>query len=175
METMIKNWYVVYTKAGCERRVMNVLERQNIPSLNLPHNKINYADKDFESISPFERMIFVNASEEEVLLIKRIRGVLGFMFRMHKVAIIDAADIAAIQYFLAESETINLEKIKFRVNDFELSDKIRSSSGNDYGTISLNSVKKIYLHSLGYAILTDVQIDQRKREEVGGKLFKSVA
>lgn len=176
-----RNWYIVYTKPDCEKRIGLLLERRGIecyfPSYNT--DQIHQGRLKKIAVPLFSRQLFILTCEDELELIKKVGGVISFMHCLQKPAIIDEADINAIKNILIDCKNIKVEKI----NMFFAADqntKGSASGKTEFEMVRTNGLKKVFLSSLGFALVTeniseDINADQKKTEKIEAKQIKSVA
>lgn len=105
----------------------------------------------------FTSYVFVSVSEPEHLAIKQTDGVLSFVHWLGKPAIIKAEEITTIKQFLQEYHFVKLEKVRVNVHD-----RVKITSGplmskeGQVLEVRHKSVK-LYLPSLGYAMIAEVE------------------
>lgn len=161
---MQKNWYVIYTKQGSEKKVATLLDKKKIekffPVNILKHNKPIL--KRREHCTPlFCSYVFVNITETDIPRLKKIEGVLGLIFWKGKPAVVPTQEIEAIREFISDYPTIHLEKTM--VNPEE---SVRVVNGPQYAmegnllTIKTSSVK-IKLPSIGYTLIAEIDDETR--------------
>ena len=152
-----KQWYAVYTKSRCEKKISELLTRKQIENF-CPYNKIirrsGLRKKLF--LEPlFSSYIFVHVTEAEHAAIKETEGVLNFIYWLGKPAVINPAEISAIKTCLEEYQNIQLEQIDVDVNEL-----VSINRGPFFGPegkiMELNRSIKINLPSLGYAMIAEV-------------------
>ena len=109
---MQKNWYIVYTKPKCEKRVASTLSKRRIDNF-FPLNckQVNYLRKSRLLYEPlFNSYVFAKISESEMTKIKLIDGVINFVFWRGQPAIVQKSEIEAIKEFTREYQDIRIEK-----------------------------------------------------------------
>lgn len=161
-----KAWYAIYTRPRWEKKVADRIQRQSF-EIFCPVNKIikQWADRKKVIYEPlFSCYVFVRATQLEELEIKKIEGVLNFVYWNNKPAVIKDAEIDAIKSFLEKNNTVRLEKIIIQQGD-----KVRINNGafihNEGDVIEVNNkLIKIMLPSIGYAIVAEV--DKNKLEVI---------
>lgn len=111
---MQNNWYTVYTKLHCERKVSLSLTRKNIENYcPLTHKKYRHIFRNTTLNEPlFKSYVFVKTSEEEIYrLSKEINGVISLLYWKGKPAPIKEEEINAIKDFTKYHEEISVEKM----------------------------------------------------------------
>lgn len=157
---MKKNWYVVYTKSHCEKKVAALLTRKKIENY-CPLNRIvnTKGNKQKTLIEPlFPSFVFVYVSENEMPFIRQISSVINFIYWLGTPATIKDTEIEHIQYFTNQSFNINLEKTTVNPNGVV---KIISEPNIDINSnsilISVKSNFKLSLPSLGYTMVAEIE------------------
>lgn len=112
---MQKNWYAVYTKPHCERKVNSQLTKRNTESYcPLNYKKYRQLFRDTVICEPlFTSYVFVRASETELLkLCKEINGIINLFYWKGKPAIIQDEEINAMIDFTKYHQEITVEKMR---------------------------------------------------------------
>jgi len=156
---MSKKWYAVYTRPKWEKKVSYLLTSTKIENY-CPLNKVQkqWSDRRKTTFEPlFNSYVFVHAANNDHSQIKQLDGIINFVHWLGSPAVIKDEEIEAIRQFLQEYESIKLEKANVNIND-----KIRVISGaltdNEGQVIEINNrTVKIYLPSLGYHLLVEVE------------------
>jgi len=111
---MQNNWYAVYTKPHCERKVNSLLTKRNIEAycpLNLKKNRQIFRDTIIRE-PLFTSYVFVRTSETEIFkLCKEINGIINLFYWKGKPAIIKDEEINAIMDFTKYHQEISVEKM----------------------------------------------------------------
>ncbi|MDE3213765.1 MAG: UpxY family transcription antiterminator, partial [Bacteroidota bacterium] len=99
---MQKNWYAVYTKPNCEKRVSGLLTKRGITNfypLNKRRTQSFIRSKVF--IEPlFKSYVFVHATESDIIAIsEQTHYILSLLYWMGKPATINDSEIEAIRAF----------------------------------------------------------------------------
>lgn len=150
---MQNNWYTVYTKLHCERKVSLSLTRKNIENY-CPFTQKEYKllfRKSILNEPLFKSYVFVNTSEEKIYkLSKEIHGVISLLYWKGKPATIKEEEINAIQDFIKYHDKITIEKSRIMSPG--------DDSGRSYlldGQILLikNRIMKLSLPSLGISMV----------------------
>ena len=111
---MQKNWYAVYTRPNCEKKVVASLSKRKLKNF-CPFNckKITDSKRGKLFYEPlFNSYVFVNIEERDILLLKQIENVVNLVYWKGKPAIIKDDEIEAIKSFTNEFLDIRLEKAK---------------------------------------------------------------
>lgn len=154
-----KNWYAVYTRPRCEKKVAEILTRRKIENY-CPINKVvrNWNDrKKFVHEPLFSSYVFARISESEITWLKQSNGVINLVYWLGKPAVIDESEIDLMKRFLSEHVNIKLEKTPISGQD-----KIQELNGSlielegQYLSIK-NRTVKVILPSLGYMMFAEVE------------------
>lgn len=154
-----KNWYAIYTKPRWEKKVSELLNRKDIQNY-CPLNRVlkQWVDRKKIVLEPlFKSYVFVHVSNSEIRSVKECIGVVSFVNWLNKPAIIRDAEIMAIKDFLDEHINVRVEHV-----DISIDDRIRILNGpfSAYeGKITAvnNNKVKLYLPSLGYMMVVEVE------------------
>jgi transcription antitermination factor NusG len=156
---MKKNWYAVYTRPHCEKRVATLLAKKKIENF-YPLNRMVNAQNNRKKITYqplLSSFVFVNITDAEMELIRTTNCVINFVYWLAKPAVIKEEEITNLQYFTNEYANIKLEKTAVNPN---LHSNITSEPLIDIHG-KLFSVKntniKLWLPSLGYMMVAEVE------------------
>jgi transcription antitermination factor NusG len=156
---MQKNWYAVYTKPHCEKKVASLLTKRKIENF-CPMNcrKI----KSFRRIKIlqeplFKSYVFVNMTSAEIPLIKQTDGVISMLYWTGVPAVIRKDEIEAIREFASNYKNIELERTQ--VNEHDAVQFVDGSSYTIEGNVFAvkNKTLKLKLPSLGYVMITEME------------------
>jgi transcription antitermination factor NusG len=170
----LKNWYVVYTRSRCEKKVYTVLTKRGIESY-CPLNKCvrKWADRKKIVLEPlFRSYVFVKVSRHEIEKIKlHTSDIVNAVYWLGNPAIVREEEINQIQLFLGEYQNVKIEKREVRIND-----EIKIIQGPLMNTIGKigeirKNIVKVLIPSLGYILSAEIKISNI--EFVGIKLDKS--
>src|SRR6266496_2745802 len=112
-------WYAVYTRPRWEKKVAEILSEKKIENY-CPLNKVvrQWSDRKKVVLEPlFTSYVFVRASEKEHLEIRKVDGIINFVYWLSKPAIIRNEEIDCIKNFLNEHNNVHLEKTPVGIND----------------------------------------------------------
>ena len=156
---MKKNWYAVYTKSRCEKKVSASLTKKKIENY-CPLNRIvnQFPDKRKLSFEPlFPCFVFVYITEIEMTVIRQTNDIVNFVYWLGRPAMIKDVEIESIQHFVNEHTDIELEKTPVNISDMV---RIVSGPSMEFegNVISIKNNKvKVTLPSLGFMMTADVQ------------------
>jgi transcription antitermination factor NusG len=111
---MQKNWYAVYTKPRCERKVSLLLTKKKIENFCPLNYKVTRSifrkTITFEPV--FNAYVFVKCTATEITsMSKQISGILSVLYWKGKPATINEEEINAIREFTNNQHDIRLEKM----------------------------------------------------------------
>ena len=119
-------WYAVYTKPRWEKKVAKLLDEHGIDNY-CPLNKVTrqWSDRKKVILEPvFKSYVFVKIGEDKKWEIKRINGVLNYVYWLGKPGIIKEEEITTIKRFLDEFDNVEVQSSEFKVNS-----KVRITQG----------------------------------------------
>ncbi len=145
----MKNWYAVYTKSGCEKKVADLLSKKNFETY-CPTKGSNTSGswwnikKSGEPV--FTSRIFVKASEQKISEVRKCSGVINILYWREVPAIINENEIDSIRYFLSQNENFSIQKTAIQYN--------QSNTGNvitmkNYTAAGLRNASKVDIPTLG--------------------------
>lgn len=153
-----KQWYIVYTKPRCEKKVAELLTKKKIQNY-YPCNKVakSFGDKTKVFVEPlFASYVFVKVSKPELPVVKQLSGVINMVYWLGEPAVIREVEVDMLQRFMNEHSSVQLEQTKVNVNEI-----VRVSSGpfGEKQTVSPKTkVVKMSLPSLGYTLAAKVEV-----------------
>jgi transcription antitermination factor NusG len=165
---MQKNWYIIYTKAKCEKKVATTLTKRKIENF-LPHNSkpsVSFRKRKLHSEPLFDCYVFANLNESEIPRIREIDGIVNLVYWKGKPAVIRNEEIDAIKEFIIDYQDIKLEKTQIKLNDF-----VKVINGPEYlmeGNLLTikNTTIKVNLPSLGFSMVAKVNSENGLSPEV---------
>lgn len=111
-------WYAVTTKPRCEKKIAKVLELKGIENY-CPLNKVTrqWSDRKKVVLEPiFKGYVFVRVEEQKKWELKRIDGILNYVYWLGKPAKIKDEEINIIRRFLNEFDDVQIEQVGLQVN-----------------------------------------------------------
>ena len=115
---VIKNWYAVYTKPRWEKKVAALLLERGIENY-CPINKVTrqWSDRKKVVLEPvFKGYVFVNLEDAKKWEVKKVDGILNFVYWLGKPAVIRDEEIDVIRKFLNEFDDVQVEQKGLVVN-----------------------------------------------------------
>jgi transcription antitermination factor NusG len=156
---MNEKWYAVYTKQHSERKVAENLTKRKFENY-CPLNKIIHEENDKKKITVeplFTSCVFVRLAEADLISVKKINGIVNFMYWLGRPAVIKAEEIEMIKHILNEYQNVTLGKAKVNINDrVRIIKSPVIEKGDDVITFQNNTVNVI-LPSLGYQLVAQTE------------------
>jgi transcription antitermination factor NusG len=160
-------WFAVYTRPRWEKKVVKLLDEKGIENY-CPLNKVvkQWSDRKRIVLEPiFKSYVFVRVNEEDKWELKKINGILNFVYWLGKPAHIRDEEINSIKKFLNEFSEIEVEQ-ELRVNS-----KVRIKQGvlMNYQGILLEisgNRAKIKIESMGLQL--SAHFDKKNIERLSG-------
>ena len=156
---MQKNWYVIYTKPKCERKVAAAFTKRKIVNF-FPLNckQVNSSRKRKLIYEPlFDSYLFANVTETDIARIRMIDGVVNLVYWKGKPAIMNDDEIEAIKEFTTYHQDIKLEKTQVNVNGTaRIIDGLRYSMEGNVLSVK-NTTVKVNLPSIGFSMIAEME------------------
>ncbi len=166
---MQKNWYLVYTKPKCEKKVAALLTRKKIENF-CPQNltQIKQIRKSKMVNQPlFSSYVFVRVYEEKISFIRNLENVLNLVYWKGQPAIIKDEEITIIRDFIHDHQNIRIEKTYVDEKDFaRIVDRPDFVIDGNLLTLKNKSIK-VNLPSIGFTLVAEVY---RDHEIIGRQL-----
>jgi transcription antitermination factor NusG len=159
------NWFAVYTRPRWEKKVAGLLEEKGIENY-CPLNKVTkqWSDRRKVVLEPvFKSYVFVRVSEDKKWDIKKINGVLNFVYWLGKPASIPDKDIDTIRRFLNEFSGVQIEQ----QDAIPVNSKVRIKQGllmNYHGILLEVSGSKARVRIDSMGIQLSAQFDKKNLE-----------
>jgi transcription antitermination factor NusG len=119
MSENIFNWYALYTKPRWEKKVAKLLDEQGYENY-CPLNKVTkqWSDRKKVVLEPiFKSYVFVKVEEAQKWDLRKVNGVLNFVYWLGKPAMIRGEEIDTIRKFLNEFSDVSVEQLdQLKVN-----------------------------------------------------------
>ena len=119
-------WYAVYTKPRWEKKVAKLLDEKGVMNY-CPVNKVTkqWSDRRKVVLEPlFKSYVFVKIREDKKWDLKRIDGILNYVYWLGKPAVIRDEEIDTIRKFLNEFSDVEVIDISLSSNN-----KVRIKKG----------------------------------------------
>src|SRR3954454_19368156 len=117
-------WYVVYTKAGLEKKVSEVLTRKKIETYSpCTSTSKNWSDNRKVKETPlFKNFVFVRTTEPDLSELKKINGVVNLVYWMGTPVCIKNHEVKTMRLFLSEYSNVSIEKTAIKAGSLISSD-----------------------------------------------------
>ncbi|MDP4283507.1 MAG: transcription termination/antitermination NusG family protein [Bacteroidota bacterium] len=156
---MQKSWYIVYTKAKCEKKVAILLTKRKIENFcPFASKQINHLRKNKLIHEPlFSSYVFVNIDENDIPLVKKLENVVNLVYWKGMPAKIKNEEIEDIKYFTNNYQGIKLERTN--VNTYDEAKMINGPSYKMDGKLLVikNRFLKVNLPSLGFTMIAEME------------------
>jgi transcription antitermination factor NusG len=165
---MQKNWYIIYTKAKCEKKVASIFTKKRIENFIPMNSKQVISGRKRKVVQKplFESYLFANIEEGEIRKIKMLDGVVNLVYWKQNPAIIQKEEIEVMKEFTSHHEDIILEKTRVNMNDaIKVIDGPRYSIEGNILTVT-NTSFKVNLPSIGYALVARIETENPLETEV---------
>ncbi len=149
------NWYAVYTKPRWEKKVAKLLADKGV-EYYCPLNKVvkQWSDRKKVILEPvFKSYVFVKIDEKAKWELRKINGILNFVFWLGKPALIRENEIEIIKKFLNEFDHVEVEHI----DQLKLNSPVRIKQGllmNYHGMLIevAGNKAKVKIESMGISL-----------------------
>jgi transcription antitermination factor NusG len=162
-------WYAVYTKPRWEKKVARLLEEKGIENY-CPLNKVvrQWKDRKKVILEPvFKSYVFVRVAEANKWDLRKINGILNFVYWLGKPAKIRDTEISTIKKFLNEFSDIQIEQIQ----TLQVNSKVRVKQGvlmNYQGVLVEISGNRARVKIQSMGIELSAHFDKRNLELIPG-------
>lgn len=155
------NWYVLYTRSRCEKKVAELLTKKGYSNY-CPLNKVirQWSDRYKMIHEPlFPSYVFVQSEPEALFQLKQVSSdIVNLVYWLGKPAIVNEDEIRLIQHFLHQYSNVKLEK-----NHIHIHDQVRIIDGplknREANVIAVEHNKvKLVISSLGYKMVAETAI-----------------
>lgn len=160
-----EQWYALYTKPRWEKKVSKLLDDQGIENY-CPINKVTkqWSDRKKVVLEPvFKSYVFVKIGEKEKWELKKVNGVLNFVYWLGKPAPIRESEILTIRKFLNEFQNVEVSELSLKVND---SVKIKNGVFMNYEGVLVELIgnkARVRIESMGLQLTA--QFDKKNIQE----------
>jgi len=166
---MIKNWYAVYTKPKCERKVSSLLTKKKIDNY-CPLNKLtssDYSEKEKVSLNPlFPSFVFVYTTPDKIDYIRQLNDIINFVYWLGRPVELKGIEIENIQEFVAAHNNIYIEKSEVSLNKMvRVVTKQPMISTEDDVIVMNHTIVKLTLPTLGFTLCAHTNFDQVELSE----------
>jgi transcription antitermination factor NusG len=160
---MIKNWYAVYTKPKCERKVSSLLTKKKIDNY-CPLNKQSsseYSEKEKVSLNPlFPSFVFVYTTPDKIEYIRQLNDIINFVYWLGRPVELKGIEIENIQEFVSAYNNIYIEKSEVSLNKMvRVVSKQPMISTEDDVIVMNRTIVKLTLPTLGFTLCAHTSSD----------------
>lgn len=156
---MQKEWYLIYTKPKCEKKVASLLTKRKIENF-YPINCRQIKDyrKNKVVYEPlFDSYVFAKMKCSETALLREFNSVINLVFWQNRPVIIREEAIKAIKEFIGNHSNIKLIKIPVEANaEAVVMDGPSYSKEGNVLTVK-NRSKKVSLPALGFMMVAEIE------------------
>jgi transcription antitermination factor NusG len=160
----MENWYAIYTKPRWEKKVAGSLSQNGIDNY-CPLNKVvrQWSDRKKIVEEPlFTSYVFVKINSKRHTELRKIDGIVNFVYWLGRPAIIRDEEIETIKQFLNEYLDVKLERAPVNVQD-----RVRIINGpliEMEGKVVAVKKKtiRVVLPSLGYMMTAEIERENVK-------------
>lgn len=164
---MQKNWYIIYTKPGTEKKTAALLTKRKIKNFcPLNHEETGFARrKKTVHVPLFSSYVFVNTTEAELEHLKHIEYIVSLVYWKGQPAKISEDEINAIKEFTDNYQGIKL--IRSRVVENDIVTVNAPTYFMDGNLLSVkNKIMKVNLPSLGFIMAAEIDTESVIGREV---------
>jgi transcription antitermination factor NusG len=114
-----KNWYAIYCRPRTEKKLARVLTEKAIENYcPVTKTKKQWSDRIKYVEEPlFKSYVFVKSSAENLTTIRKLTGVVNFVYWLGKPATLRQIEIDRIKRFLNEYESVMVEPLHIVANE----------------------------------------------------------
>jgi transcription antitermination factor NusG len=148
-------WYAVYTKPRCEKKVHGLLLERGFKAY-CPLNRVSkqWSDRRKWVEEPlFTSYVFVRLMEEDLGRVRMINGVVNFVYWLGRPAVIPDREIQIIRNFLSEYKEVYAEPIPLQKDDeiTVLSGLLMDMQAKVIKVV--NNKVRVRIESIGYSLV----------------------
>ena len=159
---MLFRSFALYTRPRAEKKVHELLIKRGYESY-CPLNKVRkrWSDRMKTVYQPlFRSYVFINTSEPEIPLVRRLPGIVSPVMIEGKPAVIPNGEIETIKRFLNDYERVEAVPVQISVNqNVTITGGAFLNAQGDVLAVNGKQVK-VLIKSLGYELIAWVERDQ---------------
>jgi hypothetical protein len=155
-------WNILYTKPNEEKKVASSLKNRKI-EFYLPVKKTQGNWWNFyrmTDVPVFQSMIFVRTTPEQAQQLKKIKGVVNFLYWLDKPAVVNESEVSMLQSFLYKHSNVTLEKRNMGM--FSVQNNTGNLASIEY------QMEQLELPSIGYRLIAEAK-EQAKVVSMGSE------
>jgi transcription antitermination factor NusG len=156
---MQKNWYILYIKPKCQKKVASLLSKRKIENFYPVTWDENFSlrKRKIKQEPLFKSYIFVQIESSSIDKIKSLNGVVNFLYWKGSPAIINDEEMRLMKQFISDFERIEVVKSTVNLKEFSQPFDGLRYSFTDNVVIIKNIVAKVNLPSLGFTLLAKLE------------------
>lgn len=154
-----RNWHLIYTKPGTERKVTEALTRKGIASyLPVTNSGKPRISTKKGSVPVFRDYVFAFLADTQATQVMKTDGVINFVYWLGNPVVVRESDIQLLRDFLAEHNKVRVETTK--VNPKEMVRIVTSPVVEQdlLNHLTHRSTVRINIPSIGYMIVAEVEV-----------------
>lgn len=156
---MQQNWYIIYTKPRCEKKISSTLSKWKIenfcPFICVKSNVYGRIKMVHEPL--FKSYVFVYISNDQISRLMRVEGVVNFLYWIGKPAVVKNKEIEIIKEFANCYKDIKIERINVDMDDaIHIIDEPSYKMQGKFISVK-NKIVKVNLPSLGYTLIAEIE------------------
>jgi transcription antitermination factor NusG len=155
------NWYAVYTRPRCEKKVADFFTKKKIESY-CPFNSSarQWGGKKAATTPIFPSFVFARLGEAQLQDVRKVEGVVNLAYWLNNPIVIRDIEIEMIKRFLEEHGNVQVEAIPV---DLKAIVKVSYENLQSQETIFENiTLIKLLLPSIGRALIASTNAEQIK-------------
>ncbi len=157
---MQENWYIIYTKPKCERKVSMALAKKKIENfypLNARQVKDSRRSKlIYEPL--FQSYVFANIEDMRIPLLWQIDGIVSLVYWKGQPAIVKSEEIEAIKDFTASHYDIRMERSHVNAAQEAAAEESSYTMGGKILMIKNRSFN-LSLPSIGFTLIAELNVE----------------
>jgi transcription antitermination factor NusG len=167
MDGTKSSWYAVYTKPRWEKKVALLLSEKGVENY-CPLNKVikQWSDRRKVILEPvFKSYVFVKVDDDKKWDLKKINGIINYVYWLGKPAVIKEEEINTIRKFLNEFSDVQVSDDR----GLKINSKVRIKQGlmmNYHGMLVelTGNRAKVRIESMGISL--HAQFDKKNLEPI---------
>jgi transcription antitermination factor NusG len=147
-------WYVLYTKSRCEKKVAELLQQKGLESYcAVVSEKRIWSDRVKLIDRPvLPSYVFVKLEDVQQNDVRRVPGVVNFLYEHGKIATVRQTEVAALKNFMTKYYDHGIEATQYKVGDVvEIDSKVIGKTEGVVVARKRNYVQ-LYIKTLGYML-----------------------
>ncbi len=166
---MQKNWYIVYTKAKCEKKAAASLAKRKLEHF-CPINRKQLTDlRKIKTLHEplFPSWVFVNIERGQLSALQQISTVISLVHFKKEPVVINGEEIDSMKEFCSHHENIKLEKFAPGLHGAFATNEQPTYTRSGNMLLLKNKTAKVHLPSLGFAMMAEMEERGVLGREVG--------